>query len=262
MFNCNKTKLKLDKFKHDKVIVNWLAEYEKETAELLNYEVLPEEKCMQGAGQHGSYFAEVLHLEKAVEHFGFMYHITGDNKYAETLKKIMLEYTKYEKWVGPGFINRFPVTWHSSLETAHFADAMAKGFDFIFGCFDKKEKTQIVDALIAKGIKPIHDDWVNHKTRIHSLDSMGHNWWVVCIAQMGLASILLKGESAQADYWIESAREALEEWMTYDGSLMFNKPGNLNIDGGFYEGVTTRDIHSRTCSSFLIFIKKSGPDTI
>ena len=39
------------------------------------------------------------------------------------------------------------------------------------------------------GVEPLAGDWLDPAKRIHALDSMGHNWWMVCVGAAGLGAM-------------------------------------------------------------------------
>ena len=47
------------------------------------------------------------------------------------------------------------------------------------------ERKEIARGLKRLALDPCLGDWVLEPTRIHSLNSMGHNWWISC-ACMGV----------------------------------------------------------------------------
>ncbi len=50
---------------------------------------------------------------------------------------------------------------------------------------------------------PLLGDWILEPTRIHSLNSMGHNWWTSCTCMGGLLALSLQNE-------LEEARDAVK----------------------------------------------------
>ena len=64
--------------------------------------------------------------------------------------------------------------------------------------------------------------------RIHSFDSMGHNWWGVCVAGGGLCSLALLGDEPRAPEWIDAVDAGLVQWFNYSGNVLHNRmPGNI-----------------------------------
>ena len=79
------------------------------------------------------------------------------------------------------------------------------------------------------------NDWVLSEERIHALDSMGHNWWSVCVAMAGLAAVSLLDDVPEAAGWVERVTESFPEWFGYQGNILQNKSPNFDGGGAFYE---------------------------
>jgi hypothetical protein len=86
------------------------------------------------------------------------------------------------------------------------------------------------------GVLPTLDDWVLPGKRIHALDSMGHNWWSVCVSMAGLACLSLLGDEPRAAGWLDRITRGLAQWFEYRGQILQNKPANFDSAGAFYEG--------------------------
>ena len=65
----------------------------------------------------------------------------------------------------------------------------------------KEEK--IAHGLKRPAMDPLLGDWILEPTRIHSLNSMGHNWWTSCTCMGGLLALSLQNE-------LEEARDAVK----------------------------------------------------
>lgn len=61
----------------------------------------------------------------------------------------------------------------------------------------------MAEAMARLGILPTLNDWVLPERRIHALDSMGHNWWSVCVSLAGVAAMSLLGDDERAPEWVE-----------------------------------------------------------
>ena len=82
------------------------------------------------------------------------------------------------------------------------------------------------------------DDWVLPGTRIHSFDTMGHNWWGYCVAGAGFCALALLGEDSRAQRWISAIDAGLEQWFNYvPASLLQNRVRTFEPTGPSYEGV-------------------------
>ncbi|MCP4456159.1 MAG: hypothetical protein GY809_32275, partial [Planctomycetes bacterium] len=112
------------------------------------------------------------------------------------------------------------------------------------------DRRSIVRAMKNKGIKPTLDDWILGDRRIHALDSMGHNWWSVCVAMAGVASLSILEDDPGAEAWVSEVRDAFPEWFAYQGNILQNKSPNFDRAGAFYESVNYADY---ALSEYLLF---------
>ena len=114
---------------------------------------------------------------------------------------------------------------------------MATAYDSLASILSTAERNTVQEALIRLGILPILQDWILPGSRIHSLDSMGHNWWAVCVSNAGVAALALLGEEPKALEWVESVCDALDPWFKYKGNALQNKSRNFDSAGALYESV-------------------------
>lgn len=61
----------------------------------------------------------------------------------------------------------------------------AIAYDAVYNELSVSERKEIARGLKRLALDPCLGDWVLEPTRIHSLNSMGHNWWISC-ACMGV----------------------------------------------------------------------------
>ena len=164
------------------------------------------------------------------------YRMTDQKKYAEALKRILLDYTNKTTWEGQQLLNRTP-PWKAGLGVSHTSFDLAIAYDCIYKYLNDAEKKKIAEGIVRLGIKPAMDDWLNPATSIHTFDTMGHNWWGACVYMAGLASLAVKDEIPEAQEWAKNISQTIDEWISYQGSVLQNKPSNFDQDGGFYEGI-------------------------
>jgi hypothetical protein len=164
--------------------------------------------------------------------------MTQDKKYAEAVKNQLLQRINRKQW--DGMDDRTP-RWNSGLNTAHTCFSTSLAFDCIYEYLQKDERKQIAEGIVKLGIKPLLDDWLSEDKRIHSLNSMGHNWWSACAYMAGVASIAVQNEVPEAATWAHTILEASKEWFAFAGSVLENKPANFDAAGGFYESISYAD---------------------
>ena len=214
---------------------------------LLAQELVSREYAESGTGQHGNYGRPSSQMVGMASTLGLAYQMTGEKRYAEKLRGALIHYGRYSRWAGDA--KRTP-PWHSELNTARFCYGYAVGYDCIHDVLSEAERTSIAESIIRLGILPTLNDWVLPGERIHALDSMGHNWWSVCVSMAALAALSLLGDVPQAEHWVGEVSEAFPEWFSYTGNVLQNKSPNFDRKGAFYESVNYANY---ALSEYLLF---------
>ena len=178
------------------------------------------------------------------------YRMTTEEKYAEAIKKILLDYSSRETWEGRDLLNRTPA-WTGGLHTSHTAFSIALGFDCIYFDLTPTERKQIAKGIVHVGINPLMNNWLKPETSFQTLDCMGHNWWSACVYMAGFASLAIQNEVPEAKQWAIEISETIDEWVDYNGSVLQNKHLVISIGaGGFYESI---NYASYGVSQYLLF---------
>ena len=204
--------------------------------ELLAASLIPETTAMHGEGQHASYGQPAKQMSEMGITLGLLYHLTGEKRYADKLREAMLYYTNYARWAGQSFMHRSP-PWHSELDTATFSFGYATGYDALHGFLSEPDRKTIADAMVRLAVLPTLNDWVLPGARIHSFDSMGHNWWGVCVAGAGLCALALLDDDPRAQGWIDAMDAGFEQWFNYSGNFLENRVPSFERSGPSYESV-------------------------
>lgn len=201
-------------------------------------EFLTEEYANSVYSQHGNYYDVGAQLHRLVSVLGACYALFDDGEAAERLRDAMLHVSSFAAWTGPQNKDR-DVPWLSDLSTTRMAVELAFGYDMIYDMLTREERDTIAHAILNKGVMPLLSDWVLPEHRIHALDSMGHNWWSVCIGLAGVALLPVADylEKHRFDELIDRIEEALIEFLSYPGCTLFNKVPNYDEQGLFYESV-------------------------
>jgi len=213
----------------------------------LEEKLVSKEYAESGEGQHGNYGRPSSQVADMGMTLGLAYRMTGEKKYAEKLREAMLHFGELNRWAGDA--NRDP-PWHSELNTARFCFGYAVGYDSIRDYLSPADRKAIVRSMVERGILPTLNDWMLPQKRIHALDSMGHNWWSVCVAMAGVASLAVLDDEPQAQYWVERIKEGFPEWFVYQGNILQNKSPNFDAAGAFYESVNYANY---ALSEYLLF---------
>ena len=202
---------------------------------LLTAQLFSEDIAQRGGGQHANYGAPGNQIADMGMLLGLAWQATGEKAYAEKLREAMLHYAGYSRWSGQGLDARVPA-WHSELNTARFCYGFATGYDALRDYLSAADRSAIREGMIGRGILPTLDDWVLPEKRIHALDSMGHNWWSVCVSMAGLAALAMVHDEPRAADWVDRVSRGLALWFMYNGEVLQNKPVSFDPGGPFYEG--------------------------
>ena len=229
---------------------------------LLEAELVSKEYAEGGAGQHGNYGRPSSQIVDMAGTLGLAYRMTGEKLYAKKLRDALIHYGTLNRWAGDA--HRDP-PWHSELNTARFCYGYALGYDSIYDFLSEQERKKIAGSMVRLGIKPTLDDWILGEKRIHALDSMGHNWWSVCVSMAALAALSLQDDVPQAPVWVQRVSQAFPEFFNYKGNVLQNKTANFDEKGAFYESVSYANY---ALSEYLLFRlaftnvfgKSSAPD--
>ena len=220
---------------HNSKMQEWLKKLEQSAEELLKMEFYTEEHANSVNDQHGRFGDVTGQIKKLAHVLGILYQITGKPEYAKKLKEAMLHISAFKAYAGPSNKNR-DTPWKSELQTSAFVENFALAWDCIYDTLDENDKITISGAMIRNGITPLMEDWVLPGTRVHALDSMGHNWWAVCAGLAGVGICAIYEYIPQADEWLKQVRFALDGFVNYGGELLINKTANFDDKGLFYEG--------------------------
>jgi len=216
---------------------------------LLGADFVSKEYAEGGKGQHGNYGRPSSQVSDMGQTLGLVYQVTGEKRYAEKLRQALLYYSGYNRWGGEGLARRDP-PWHSELNTARFCYGFGVGYDCIHDYLSPEDRERIAEGMVRLGILPTLNDWILPEKRIHALDSMGHNWWSVCVAEAGVAALSLLGDDPRAEKWVERVSRGFPLWFSYQGNVLQNKSPNFDGGGAFYESVGYANY---ALSEYLIF---------
>lgn len=203
----------------------------------LSKPLLTEEEADSVYSQHGRYYDVAALLEEAAQTYPLISYITRDKAYENHVKELLLYYAGFRVWTGPANGDR-RTPWHSELATTRILAAFCVLYDVYYDSFSPEERTLIETAMIEKGINPLYDDWLDPSRRVHALDSMGHNWWSVCISYCGMGIITLWNKLPKAEEMLCRVIEALGGFCDYQGHCLLNKTPNFDGQGMYYESAS------------------------
>ena len=180
-------------------------------------------------------------LNAALMDLSLTYRMTGERRYADRAKALLDIYAARPNWVTDKPLLARTPAWNSDLGMGTSAYVYGLTFDAIYDALSPADRDRLAKALVKGAIKPTLNDWVDGAERIHSLDTMGHNWFSHIVFGAGVAAIAVKTEEPQADAWIRRIDEASEEWANYDGSAIETKPQHFASNGAFVESINYAD---------------------
>lgn len=170
------------------------------------------------------------------EYLALAYMMTGEDRYAQKIKSVLEKAASTESFANEEMMARNPA-WRSELRLAWKAGQLAIGYDVIYDKMTPAERRDIARKLYDVMVEPLLGDWLLEPTRIHSLNSMGHNWWTACISGGSLLALSLGNELPAAEAAAEMAVETLPEWFDFDGDVIHSKSKSFDVGGGMYESV-------------------------
>lgn len=173
---------------------------------------------------------------RKLEYPALVYQMTGDRRYADKIKECLLATAKTRSWGDAEMLARRPA-WRSELQMAHRSFQVAVAYDAIYDILTPAERKEIATGMYRLAVEPLIGDWITPETRVHSLNSMGHNWWTSCAGMGGLLALAISNEVPEAAEGARAVVEALPEWFDFAGDVIQHKPKTFDRDGGMYESI-------------------------
>lgn len=171
-----------------------------------------------------------------LDYLSLAYLMTDNKEYANIIKEILLKAVEAESWGDMEMMARIPV-WRSQLGMAHKSFLSAIGYDAAYNIMSSSERKKIAEGLKRLAVEPALGDWLLEPARIHSLNSMGHNWWTSCVCQGGILALSLQNELPEVKDWVEQLHESLPEWFDFAGDALQQKAKSFDEAGGMYESL-------------------------
>ncbi len=173
---------------------------------------------------------------RRMEYLALAYQWTGQDKYADKLRTMLLDIAAIPSWADKEMMARDP-QWRSELQMAHRAFQIALAYDAVYHRLSPADRATIARGVWRLAAEPLLGDWLLDPARIHSLNSMGHNWWTSCVGMGGLLALAISNELPEAASAAQQAVEALPEWFEFAGDAIQQKPRTFDRAGGMYESI-------------------------
>lgn len=196
-------------------------------------------------------------LNKA-DYLSLAYLMTGDKRYSDKLKEILLDVIKSKTWGSSEMLARRPA-WHADLGVAHKSYLSAIAYDAVYNDLSTTEKKKIAEGLYRLGVESSLGDWLLEPTRIHSLNSMGHNWWTSCVCMGGILALSLQNELEDAKEGAQAVYDYLPEWFLFAGDVLQQKAKTFDEAGGMYESLNYANFGIQEALQFWVAWKNMHP---
>lgn len=196
-------------------------------------------------------------LNKA-DYLSLAYLMTGDKRYSDKLKEILLDVIKSKTWGSSEMLARRPA-WHADLGVAHKSYLSAIAYDAVYNDLSTTEKKKIAEGLYRLGVESSLGDWLLEPTRIHSLNSMGHNWWTSCVCMGGILALSLQNELEDAKEGAQAVYDYLPEWFLFAGDVLQQKAKTFDEAGGMYESLNYANFGIQEALQFWVAWKNMYP---
>lgn len=196
-------------------------------------------------------------LNKA-DYLSLAYLMTGDKRYSDKLKEILLDVIKSKTWGSSEMLARRPA-WHADLGVAHKSYLSAIAYDAVYNDLSTTEKKRIAEGLYRLGVEPSLGDWLLEPTRIHSLNSMDHNWWTSCVCMGGILALSLQNELEDAKEGAQAVYDYLPEWFLFAGDVLQQKAKTFDEAGGMYESLNYANFGIQEALQFWVAWKNMHP---
>jgi hypothetical protein len=189
-------------------------------------------------------------FDRVVEPLVLAWRMTGDRRYADRIRDILQRLCRQPTWVTDApLLKRDPV-WHSDLGIGFYGQTFGRAYSAIRPVLTPAERRALADGYVRGAAEPVFEDWIDPETRIHALDTMGHNWWAHIVFGMGVGLVAILPDEPRASAWLERLDTASREWWSYGGSDIETKTATFDADGGYNESVNYADL---AINSYLQF---------
>ncbi|QDH23555.1 heparinase II/III domain-containing protein [Saccharibacillus brassicae] len=173
---------------------------------------------------------EVRQLAKEAQNLAFYARMTGSAQVEALVRGLIALIGEEESWTYQSGGGR-----QSDLWTADIGTYLSSAYEAVRASCAPEERERIEAALYIKAYLPLYGDWLHPADKIHALDTMGHNWWIVCVSAAGLLLLTLQHRVPHAEEALHTIAEGVREWFAYPGSVLQNKPPNFGPDGDYAE---------------------------
>jgi oligo-alginate lyase len=191
------------------------------------------QQWMAKKGKSYSYMNLLRNLGQEAARLALYANVSGSSDAAAKARVLLECLLEEEAWIAHAPKNG----WHSDLWTADMAAAAGLSLEFAGDFWPADFCLALKKAVLERGVGPVFQEWVEPESRIHALDSMGHNWWSVCVCGALIGLFACAGEDRDAQKKFALAAGAILEFFEYPGNVLQNKKRTFGKDGDFIESV-------------------------
>lgn len=181
-------------------------------------------------------------IDAALESLALAFRVTGQVKYARGARTLLLQRATKADWLSDTPLARRDPPWKSDLGMGYAAASTGIAYDAVRETLSAADRQTITQGLIRGAILPIMNDWVDGATRIHTLDTMGHNWWAHIVFGAGVAALAVRDDDFRGMEWARRIDEASVEWFEFPGTRIGTKPPTFGSDGTYSETVSYAEL--------------------
>lgn len=181
-------------------------------------------------------------IDPALEALALSYRMTGDRRYASAARTLLLARASKPDWLTDLPLARREPRWNSDLGMGTAVASFGLAYDAIRETLSADDRRTLTQGLVRGGIQPILDDWLGGPQRIHTLDTMGHNWWAHIVFSAGIGALAILRDEPRAAAWAARIDQASAEWMEFEGTRIESKPPTFGADGAYSETVGYADL--------------------
>lgn len=191
-------------------------------------------------------------LPDTLEPLVLAYRMTGDARYAAKLHDALKAFVAQDNLVTDApLLQRDPV-WNSDLGMGFSGEMFGVIYDSIRTSLTSAERQALTTGYIDKLVRPVFNDWIDGRERIHTLDTMGHNWWAHIVFGTGVGLVAISRDDPRAIPYVARLETAGIEWWSYQGNRIESKIPTFDSDGGNLESVNYAELAVGTYLEFRL----------
>jgi hypothetical protein len=191
-------------------------------------------------------------LPEGIEPLILAYRMTGEARYGRKLHEILRTLASQPIWMkDEGLAKRDPV-WNSDLAMGTTGEMFGLAYDAIRAGLTPAERKELTSAYMHRLVDPVFNDWIDGRERIHTLDTMGHNWWAHIVFGAGSGLVAVARDEPGAMAYLDRLDRAAREWWGYGGSRIETKLATFDRDGGYIESINYTELALGTYLGFRL----------